>query len=121
MSKIRSKGTGPERKINATLAALGIGGYRRNFRGLPGTPDFWFPKLGLALFYDGDFWHPRASQLLPEYFRRKGYWRGKLVYGYANEVKKRLKLRLMGIKVVSVRDGGISGRSFRQILARAMP
>jgi DNA mismatch endonuclease (patch repair protein) len=56
MSRIRGKDTGIERTIAAALAARGLEP-ERHARDLPGTPDFVFRDLRLAVFVDGDFWH----------------------------------------------------------------
>ncbi|MFZ2901210.1 MAG: very short patch repair endonuclease [Saprospiraceae bacterium] len=56
MRSIRNKGS----KIEATLAkALWKKGYRyrRNYRGVYGTPDIVFTKYKLAIFCDSEFWH----------------------------------------------------------------
>jgi DNA mismatch endonuclease, patch repair protein len=73
MSRIRSRGN---RDTEGALAALlrrhGITGWRRQFeirrseagkRRFKVRPDFVFPKLRLAVFVDGCFWHgcPRHS------------------------------------------------------------
>ena len=56
MSRIRGKGTGPERAMEAALR-------RTRFRfechapDLPGRPDFVLRGRRIAVFVDGDFWH----------------------------------------------------------------
>lgn len=56
MSRIRGKNTGCERSLAAGLRACGLRP-ARHVRGLPGTPDFVFRRLKVAVFVDGDFWH----------------------------------------------------------------
>ena len=56
MAKIRSKDTKPEQKIRKFLWGVGIR-YRKNVKGLPGTPDIIIPKYKLVIFVDGEFWH----------------------------------------------------------------
>ena len=57
MSRIRSRGN---RDTELALAKLfrrhGITGWRRN-QHVFGKPDFIFPKLHMAVFVDGCFWH----------------------------------------------------------------
>jgi len=58
MSKIRSTDTRPELMLRRALWALGYR-YRKNVKGLPGTPDIAIKKYKVAVFVDGDFWHGR--------------------------------------------------------------
>lgn len=59
MSRIRSKDTKPELTLRKALRSAGLTGYRKNLRGIPGTPDVVFTRYKLAIFVDGDFWHGR--------------------------------------------------------------
>ncbi len=55
MSRIRGRNTGPELALRKRLWAEG---YRyRLYAPLPGRPDLVFPRLKLAIFVDGCFWH----------------------------------------------------------------
>lgn len=57
MSRVRSRGNAAtEGRLIRLFRRYGITGWRRGYR-LFGTPDFVFPKLRLALFVDGCFWH----------------------------------------------------------------
>lgn len=57
MSKIRSKGNkSTEMRLIEVFAELGIKGWRRNYP-VKGHPDFVFPKMRIAVFVDGCFWH----------------------------------------------------------------
>ncbi len=56
MSKIRSKNTKPELLIRSFLFERGFR-YRLHVKNLPGKPDLVFPKLKIALFVQGCFWH----------------------------------------------------------------
>lgn len=58
MAAIRSRGNrSTELAFVALLRLHGITGWRRHLGNLPGTPDFAFPSVRLALFIDGCFWH----------------------------------------------------------------
>lgn len=58
MARVRRSGTAPELALRSTLRRVGLrcrltpGGLS-----LPGTPDLVFPRLRLAVFVDGCFWH----------------------------------------------------------------
>ena len=57
MSRVRSKRNATtELKLLSLLRAAGLRGWRRGFP-LLGNPDFVFPKVKLAVFVDGCFWH----------------------------------------------------------------
>lgn len=56
MSRIRGKDTRPEVALRRALHAQGLR-YRKNVRGLPGTPDLVFPAKGAVLLVHGCFWH----------------------------------------------------------------
>ena len=57
MSRIRSRGNkDTELALMRVFRAHGITGWRRR-QGVFGKPDFVFPKLRLAVFVDGCFWH----------------------------------------------------------------
>ena len=57
MSLIRSRGNrDTELRLITIMRAHSITGWRRNWP-IFGKPDFVFPKLKLAFFVDGRFWH----------------------------------------------------------------
>lgn len=57
MARIKAKGNkSTEQKFLLFLRRAKITGWRRQFE-LPGKPDFYFPKLRMAIFLDGCFWH----------------------------------------------------------------
>jgi DNA mismatch endonuclease (patch repair protein) len=77
MAAIRSSGNrGTELKLIAIFREAGIRGWRRNFP-LEGKPDFCFPKIRMAVFVDGCFWHG-----CPRHGRKPAsnteYWHAKL-------------------------------------------
>ena len=55
MSRIRSKNTQLEQKLEEVLGNTGLD-YEKHY-GIVGKPDFAFPKLKIALFADSHFWH----------------------------------------------------------------
>jgi DNA mismatch endonuclease (patch repair protein) len=78
MRAVKSKGTGPERRLRAMLAARGFRGWRVSPPGLAGNPDFAFPSKRVAVFIDGCFWHmcPKCRRPLP--VANAAYWRKKI-------------------------------------------
>lgn len=56
MSRVRNGDTTPERYVRSSLHAAGFR-FRKNKRGLPGTPDVVLPRYRTAVFVHGCFWH----------------------------------------------------------------
>ena len=73
MRKVKSKrNQSTEMRLIAFFKAKGIKGWRRNYP-LTGKPDFVFPKLKIAIFADGCFWHGHdCRNTRPE--QNKEYW-----------------------------------------------
>ena len=58
MKAIRSTGNqSTERRFRLALVRAGIKGWKLQPSGLPGKPDFYFPKQNVVVFVDGCFWH----------------------------------------------------------------
>ena len=57
MRRVKSRDTGPEKRVRAALRALGHTGYRLNRADLPGKPDVAFIGRRQAIFVHGCFWH----------------------------------------------------------------
>ncbi len=56
MSRIRSKGTKPEKLLKKALWHAGVR-YKTPKKSLPGKPDISLKKYKLVIFVDGSFWH----------------------------------------------------------------
>ncbi len=73
MSQIKGKNTIPEKVLFKGLRKAGIS-FRRHY-GTIGNPDVAFPRLKLAIFVDGDFWHgfnyKKRKKTLPAYWVEK--------------------------------------------------
>lgn len=101
MSKIRGKGNkDTELLLVKLLRANGISGWRRHYP-IVGKPDFAFPKLKLAVFVDGCFWHgcpkhgvqPKSNQ---------EFWLTKLNANKARDRKVNRLLRSKGWHVLRI-------------------
>ena len=100
MSRIRSSGTKPERRLYRMVRE--ILGHRwridRNVSELPGQPDVLVPTLRLTIFADGCFFHccpthghiPKSNQ---------AYWEPKLERNVKRDQMKRRELRSLGYAV----------------------
>lgn len=101
MAKIRSEGN---RSTELALASLfrraGIKGWRRHVP-LPGKPDFAFPRLRVAVFVDGCFWHGHKHRCrLPS--ANRAYWSRKIERNRARDQAVNKVLRDMGWRVIRI-------------------
>lgn len=99
MSRIRGKGTGPERRLAEALAELGLE-WEWHARDLPGRPDFVFREACLAVFVDGDFWHGWRFPAWRHKLSAK--WEDKIAGNRRRDIRNHRKLRRMGWGVVRV-------------------
>ncbi len=120
MSRIRGRGN---KETEVALARLlrqnKITGWRRHYH-IFGRPDFAFPKVKLAVFVDGCFWHGcQKHSNLP--VNNRTFWRKKLT---ANKLRDRLvrrTLRSRGWRVLRVWEHELvrkrQGKLVRRIVA----
>jgi len=74
MSKIHGKNTKVELVFYDAVRKRGIKGFKRHYD-IIGTPDLAFPKIKVAVFIDGDFWHGKdflkwKNKLSPFWFNK---------------------------------------------------
>ncbi|MEV7621757.1 very short patch repair endonuclease [Actinoplanes sp. NPDC089786] len=75
----RSRDTGPERQLRAVLHERGLR-YRINARPLTGvrrTADVVFPRLQIAVFVDGCYWHGCPDHYRPSRANQQ-FWQTKI-------------------------------------------
>lgn len=100
MAKIRSKDTKPEWIVRRYLFSRGYR-YRKNVKGLPGTPDIVLRKYGIVIFIHGCFWHGhKVDGTMPQTNRE--YWRNKIESNKQRDERNKEKLRKMGWSVMTV-------------------
>jgi DNA mismatch endonuclease, patch repair protein len=99
MSRIKGKGTGPERIIGEQLRLTGIS-FDQHVTSLPGKPDIVFWPEKLAVFIDGDFWHGWRFPL----WRHKlaETWQKKIEATRERDQRNFRKLRQLGWKVIRI-------------------
>ena len=117
MSRIRSRGNkDTELALMRVFRAQGITGWRRH-QAVFGKPDFVFPKLRLALFVDGCFWH--ACPLHTTKPRNNAaFWRKKFA---ANQTRDRLvtrTLRARSWRVLRIWEHELARRDRARLLRR---
>jgi DNA mismatch endonuclease (patch repair protein) len=117
MAPIRSTGNkDTELRLITRLRSAGITGWRRHHP-LFGRPDFVFPKLRLAVFVDGCFWHGcplHATQ--PRQNERS--WREKIARNQARDRLVTRTLRTRGWRVVRIWEHELTKKNERRLLAR---
>ena len=102
MRRVRRSRTAPEDRVEGVLRSLGIG-YRRNVRGLPGTPDFANRSRRWAIFVMGCYWHHHtccAHATVPK--QNRSFWTAKFVDNRRRDARKVRAMRALGMKVVLV-------------------
>jgi DNA mismatch endonuclease (patch repair protein) len=117
MAAVRSQGNrATELKLIALLRRHRISGWRRHQR-VFGKPDFVFPKLRLAVFVDGCFWHA-----CPLHVRRPrnntAYWRKKLAANKARARKVTRTLRAAGWRVLRIWEHELARKNEAALVRR---
>jgi len=101
MSKVRSTGNAStELKLIAEFKERKITGWRRNSK-IFGRPDFIFPKLRVAVFVDGCFWHGHdCRNTKPK--DNADYWRAKIERNQRRDQAATERLTALGYRVVRI-------------------
>lgn len=95
-----SKNKSTEEKLIAYFKEFKIIGWRRNYR-VYGKPDFVFPKLRIAIFADGCFWHGHSCRNThPE--QNKEYWQSKITHNMARDADVKKHLEKLGWNVIRI-------------------
>ena len=121
MSSNRGSDTKPELKLRKALWKLGFR-YRKNYKGLPGTPDIVFLKRKIAIFVDGDFWHGNnwklrgRKSLEDELNRYRDYWREKILRNIERDKRVTKDLEKDGWKVLRYWESDIN-QNLRNVLS----
>ncbi len=100
MAKIRSKDTKPELLVRRYLYHRGYR-YRKNVKGLPGTPDIVLRKYGVVIFVHGCFWHGHeVDKHIPT--ANHDYWEKKIMRNKERDAKNKQALLQLGWTVITV-------------------
>jgi DNA mismatch endonuclease, patch repair protein len=102
MAAVKSKNTKPEVALRQALFQAGVRGWRIHYRGAEGTPDIAWPRLKVAVFVDGAFWHGHPSRHKPG--RSGGYWDRKISTNVGRDRRVDAALRAAGWLVIRVWD-----------------
>ena len=100
MAKIRSKDTKPEWIVRRYLYSRGYR-YRKNVKGLPGTPDIVVSKYGIVIFIHGCFWHGHEIDgHIPH--SNIDFWKKKIERNKQRDERNKETLKRLGWKVMTV-------------------
>lgn len=100
MAKIRSKDTKPEWIVRRYLFSRGYR-YRKNVKGLPGTPDIVMRKYGIVIFIHGCFWHGHeVDGTTPR--TNTEFWKKKIETNRLRDERNKEALKQMGWAVMTV-------------------
>ena len=116
MSKIRGKGNRTtELRLISIMRSMRISGWRRNYP-LFGKPDFVFPRMGLAVFVDGCFWHACPDHCKVPKSNRE-FWIAKLEKNASRDELVTRTLKASGWEVVRIWEHDLRGCDHEHIAA----
>lgn len=110
MARIKSKDTKLELTLRRALRKAGLTGYRKNLKGLPGTPDVAFTKHKLAVFVDGGFWHGRDFEARRDRLaagNNGAFWTAKIERNMERDRRDAAALEAMGWRVLRFWDADV--------------
>src|SRR3990172_5067267 len=99
MKKVKSRGTGLEKKMESILKSLGIR-YQRQ-PNLRGNADFRISGTNVFIFCDSSFWHgKREKEITGEAFKKnREFWKKKLIENRKRDARNNRALRKSGWSV----------------------
>jgi len=95
----RAKDTGPEISLRKALHARGFR-FRKNVKGLPGTPDVVLPRYRTVVFVHGCYWHHHAGcrrATIPK--QNSGFWQEKFEANRRRDARNVEALLALGWRV----------------------
>lgn len=119
MASVKSQGNRTtELAMKTVLRRAGLGGYRKHWP-VAGKPDFAWPRLKIALFVDGCFWHgcPRCNRPSKS---NLAFWRKKLDDNERRDQRVAQRLRRTGWSVLRVWECRVEARSTVSRIRRAI-
>jgi DNA mismatch endonuclease (patch repair protein) len=119
MASVKSSNTkSTELKFISLLKENNVTGWRRNYS-LTGKPDFVFPKIKIAVFIDGCFWHGCSTHCrMPS--SNVDYWNSKIDKNKIRDKNITKTLRMKGWQVIriwehEIKTGKLSQKKLKRI------
>lgn len=119
MSRIRSADTRPEELVRKRLFAQGFR-YRKNVKGLPGTPDIVLKKYNTVIFVHGCFWHVHECDRFHWPSTNQNYWIPKLLGNVERDKRNQDKLKEMGWNVLIVWECELKNNVFEDTMQKVI-
>lgn len=101
MSRVRSRDTAPELLVRRLLSSAGVR-YRLHRKDLPGRPDLYIPRLRLALFVNGCFWHGHGCRRAGRSRTNVDFWTKKIARNVARDKDALERLQAMGVEALTL-------------------
>jgi DNA mismatch endonuclease (patch repair protein) len=95
MAAVRQRGTAAELTVRRCLRRLGYR-FQCNRRELPGSPDLLLPKLSVAIFVHGCFWHRHRCRYATTPKTNREFWLNKFSANRKRDRRVRKELRNAG-------------------------
>lgn len=108
MQAVHSEDTRPEITVRQGLFKAGFR-YRLHRRDLPGTPDIYILKYGVAIFINGCFWHQHGCKLTSRPKSNADFWNDKFDNNIVRDIKTQHALSLKGIRVATIWECSLKG------------
>lgn len=118
MARVRQRDTRPEREVASALRSLGAS-YRKNVRGLPGSPDFANKSRRWAVFVHGCFWHRHTGcrrATIPK--ANRTFWLDKFAANRSRDARAIRALRRLGFRVAVIWECQTAEPRVRETLTR---
>lgn len=111
MASIPTSGSRIETVLSRAMWAAGIR-YRRQYRKLPGKPDFVIVRARIAIFCDSSFWHGRNWPASAAAFRtNREFWIPKIERNVHRDAEVNASLAHLGWSVYRFWDDEILNRT----------
>jgi DNA mismatch endonuclease (patch repair protein) len=102
MSRVKSRGSGVERVVTEALRKNSRTRFLVHAGNLPGRPDIAFPKLKLAIFVNGCFWHWHGCARCRMPASNRIYWQAKIARNAKRDRQTARKLNAQGWHYVNI-------------------
>lgn len=120
MAKVKARGN----KSTELVVAKGfrrahITGWRRHAKSLPGSPDFFFKRVRLAVFVHGCFWHGCRRCYRPPRSNQE-FWLGKVIENRRRDSRTIRQLQRLGISTMTIWEHDVKSEGWLDRVRRSL-
>lgn len=101
MQAVKSKNTRPEIIVRKHLFKQGFR-FLLHRRDLPGSPDVFVRKYGVAIFINGCFWHQHGCKFTTRPKSNSSFWNEKFEKNIVRDIKTNWNLSMQGYRVATI-------------------